>query len=761
MHQEDHVTKGRWTVATALLVIAVLMWLWWLWYIARALLSPAVPVTWGIFSAFLALILIFLIPALALFFPYRDRLSPYRFHISMWLVVTGLFWVFAPLYQYLSINTNRDLVLWYMIPYAWEVPVMGYVFFAPVYHRFRKIHEAMRDIRRGRPADVAVLRKKIVMLPVFSAAYFALIALVSYGPIGSYQFRVFGGAPWPEVIKNIVTGTAMGILSGTIIFFVLNRILAPYLATLAPTRDAVPFPIGKKLAMLSTTLVALAFLVFVPVAYRSAQTLLGDQVLRRLILELEECAADYRMEAGVPPCVGTDFGGGSRVFMVNAFGRIISPHPEGYRDIAEEDFEPEVLSAIADAGDEPTGVTSYRRDTRYLAFMRIENQQSRTPQFLIAVLPEATLRPLFRPFFVNSASMGITFGIVFSILIILLTRGIAGPVQSLTAAVREVSARRRPQEIRIGTGDELDTLAVEFNAMARQLRNYEQGLERKIAARTVELAEVNKKLGEKNEVLERVIQDVKKFDEELVRLNKAKSEFISMASHQLRTPLTAIKWYSNILSHEGMKTLTPIQRRSFHQMADANQRMIDLVNALLNVSRLEVGTLAIEPKRIALAPFLRHLVGEVAPLADSRGVRVSAHQLPALTLSIDERLSGEAVLNYLTNAIRYTPKGGHVFLDMAVKGKYIVISVTDTGYGIPDKDKKFIFGKFYRASNVANKEPHGTGLGLYIVKSVIELMGGTVGFTSEEGKGSSFWLALPRVGVKARAGTRGLNPTKV
>lgn len=750
--------------AVVLLVLAVVVWVAWLAYIARAIQSNVVPVTWGIFGLFLAGILLFLVPSLLLFYPYRDRYSPYRFHVAVWLVTTGLFWIFAPIYQYLSVNTNRELVLWYMIPYAWEVPVMGYLYFAPLYHRFQKILEELARYKQHKPIDVAALRKKIVYLPVFAGGYFAFIALLAYGPIGSYQFRIFGGAPWPEIVKNIVTGTAMGFVSGTLMFFVLNLVLAPYLETLPPIKETVPFPLGRKLAMIATTLVAVAFLVYVPVAYRNAQNLLAAQTNRYLASVLIDCTTQQKAR-DARPCDGLELGGRGYFFLMDRSGRVVSHHPIGLRDVQDEGFEAAVEAALVHDPTgfiEPTSLVSYRTETRYVSFLRFVDPTVRSGQLtLVGVAYEDEFLSALNPFLADSLTMGIAFGIIFTLLIILMTRGISAPLQRLTAAVQTLAARGRPKPIRMGTGDEVDVLGYEFSAMARQLRSYEQGLERKIAARTAELARVNTVLAEKNSVLERVIVDVERFDRELKRLNAAKSEFISMASHQLRTPLTAIKWYANLFSHAGLGALSPSQRRTFRQIAETNQRMIDLVNALLNVSRLEVGTLAIEPKPTRLDGMLRELIRELAPLSLAHRVAVRVKALPAITLRVDQRLLGEAVMNLLTNAVRYTPPGGRVSVELGYKGPHVVISVTDTGYGIPEKDRKLLFSKFFRASNVQQKEPHGTGLGLHITKAVVEAMGGTIGFVSEENKGSTFWITLPRAGVKARAGTRTLQSMRV
>lgn len=734
--QEDSLAHQRRRVFTRILfALSGAVWFSWIIYTIYAVYLPEIPVTWSIFALFLDGILIFLVPALLMLYPSRDPLSARRFTVSIWLTLVGVYWVFAPIYSYLSVNTNRGLTLWYMIPYAWEVPAVGGLFFLVVYLRFRSLS---RRVARFEASDTRIkveeLRRALTFFPAFAGVLITLAAIVGYGPLGSLQFRIFGEAPWVEVVKNIATGTTMGLITGVLFFFLLNRVLEPWLAKLPPTKDAPPFPLRRKLGAIVGTMTVLSLLIFVPVAYKQGQAVLAEGVLDAMLI------------SGTPRAVGPR----GYTFTVSRTGTVISAHPKGFTVLSQERLEPDIAHALVRGA--PIRTVSRRHDSRYVVAF---------PQgavSLVATAYESDFLARLRPLLWASAAVAVVFGVIFAVLIVLFIRGVAGPLAELTEAVKRMSRSRRPIPVQARTGDEIEILSGEFTAMATQLRDYEEGLERKISERTAQLAQANEELREKSTVLERVLEDVKRIDEELAALNRAKSEFISMASHQLRTPLTAVKWYARILSNHGIKKLSPTQLRAYHHIVSANEHMIELVNALLNVSRIEMGTLAIEPVRSSLTHIIAQALDEARPLALQRGVHLTHGTLPKAELVVDPKLLQVVLSNLISNAVRYTPRGGKVSVDLAAKGTYVTIAVKDTGYGIPKREQAKVFTKFFRGSNVQEKEPQGTGLGLYLTKAVVERMGGKINFTSREGKGTTFSVSLPRSGVKPHPGIKGLLP---
>lgn len=226
-------------------------------------------------------------------------------------------------------------------------------------------------------------------------------------------------------------------------------------------------------------------------------------------------------------------------------------------------------------------------------------------------------------------------------------------------------------------------------------------------------------------------------------LERIKTEFLSLASHQLRAPLANLKWYIDFLLHRRSEQLTDEIRKYLDQMQARNEDMIDLVNMLLNMSRVEMGRVKVEKAPADLSVVLGSILEEVQPAAVEKQIELSSTIPQSVPTVTDQKLVRIVAQNLLTNAIRYTPENGSVEVTLGVEQKMVHLMVRDTGVGIPPEEQGKIFSKLYRASNAQQMEANGTGLGLYMSKSLIEAMGGTIGFTTELGKGTTFTVTLP------------------
>ena len=242
------------------------------------------------------------------------------------------------------------------------------------------------------------------------------------------------------------------------------------------------------------------------------------------------------------------------------------------------------------------------------------------------------------------------------------------------------------------------------------------------------------------------------------QIDKAKSEFVSLASHQLRTPLTAINWYADMLQAGDAGKLNPEQEKYIGEIRGGNKRMVELVNALLNVSRIDLGTFMIEPEPTDLIQLCKKIVQDSEPRIFERKQKfVENYPKTSKELNIDPQLTRVIVENLVSNAIKYTPVGGSIVLSLEWHKNKLLLTVKDSGYGIPKAQQDKIFGKLFRADNVMTHDTEGTGLGLYIAKSVVQAAGGKIWFESVENKGTTFFVEFPLSGMKAHAGSRKLD----
>jgi signal transduction histidine kinase len=265
----------------------------------------------------------------------------------------------------------------------------------------------------------------------------------------------------------------------------------------------------------------------------------------------------------------------------------------------------------------------------------------------------------------------------------------------------------------------------------------------------------NKLLFEENQY---VLRQLRESNNKLRELDEAKDDFISMASHQLRTPLTSVKGYISMIKEGDAGKVTPAQKQMLEQAFFSSQRMVYLIADLLNVSRLRTGKFIIEPSPVDLARVVSEEIDQLIDIAKSRKLTLEYIKPEtsegSLELMLDEVKTRQIIMNFIDNAIYYTPSGGQITVKLINKPSTVELRVEDNGMGVPKSEQPHLFTKFYRAGNARKARPDGTGLGLFMAKKVIIAQHGSLIFDSKEGKGSTFGFIFSKHKLAVPAGSK-------
>lgn len=245
--------------------------------------------------------------------------------------------------------------------------------------------------------------------------------------------------------------------------------------------------------------------------------------------------------------------------------------------------------------------------------------------------------------------------------------------------------------------------------------------------------------------IEEATRELRSSNRRLRQLDATKDEFMSIASHQLRTPLTSIKGYISLLLDGDLGTVPAPQRKVLKEAFDSSERMVSLIGDFLNVSRLQTGKFVIDRTQADLKNMVLHEYESLKQSATARNLQLVVKLPDSATplLYIDEMKVRQVIMNFIDNALYYTKEGGKVKVEMAIKDQYVEVRIKDTGIGVPKAEQEQLFTKFFRATNAHKRRPDGTGVGLFLAKKVIDGHGGEIIFESKENQGSTFGFRLP------------------
>ena len=232
--------------------------------------------------------------------------------------------------------------------------------------------------------------------------------------------------------------------------------------------------------------------------------------------------------------------------------------------------------------------------------------------------------------------------------------------------------------------------------------------------------------------------------ERLAEASRMKSEFINIISHQLRSPLTNIKWTFEVMASEEFKVPAEKQEEYFVNVKENIARMVELIDDLLIVSKIEQGSFSMTKREISLEGLIKDLVERYKVFAEASRIKLnfySQENLPKVLA--DPSFLKIVTENLIDNAIRYTKGGGIVEIKLIKEKGKVLFAIKDSGVGIPQEEQKYIFQKFFRAENISKERTRGSGLGLYVCKSILDKLGGQIWFKSQLGKGTTFYFRLP------------------
>lgn len=299
------------------------------------------------------------------------------------------------------------------------------------------------------------------------------------------------------------------------------------------------------------------------------------------------------------------------------------------------------------------------------------------------------------------------------------------PTAYLLLGEKKSGSNYTEQDIRMINiiADEL-VIAIQNTLRFEEIQNFNLTLQQKVDDATKKLRRTNDKLKE---------------------LDETKDDFISMASHQLRTPLTSVKGYISMVLEGDAGKVTKDQQKMLEQAFASSQRMVYLISDLLNVSRLKTGKFVIEPSKVNLAALVTQEVDQLVQTAKTKNLKLIYKKPDTFPdAMLDETKIRQVIMNFVDNAIYYTPNDGEIEIALAETSHAIELTVKDSGIGVPKHEQHHLFTKFYRAQNAKHVRPDGTGLGLFMAKKVIVAQGGALIFKSEEGKGSTFGFSFPK-----------------
>lgn len=363
-----------------------------------------------------------------------------------------------------------------------------------------------------------------------------------------------------------------------------------------------------------------------------------------------------------------------------------------------------------------------------------------TPWIVVVEMPARIAPEHSITIFIVSALLLLIFiGFVFYYLS-LMNKELVGPLRAIEKVMNYYRTGDYTEEIKLTVTNEFVEVADLLNQMAKYITENTSGRVTELK-KTLERQNTDTRL-----LIEKDVQ-LREKSRQLEELDKAKTMFVSVAAHQMRTPLAAVKWALKMVADGDVGPVNPEQKDYLMKGYASTTRMIDLINDLLDVDKIESDKFNYEFKPEKLTDIVQGVIDDLTPISEEKGVHLIYHDNSGslYTINADKVKLTNAIQNLVDNAIKYTIGGGDVTVTLTIEQGMYKLAIADTGIGIPLPEQGKVFGKFFRAQNAVRKNTDGSGLGLFIVKKIVEKHVGTITFESKEGRGTTFFITLPLI----------------
>jgi len=398
---------------------------------------------------------------------------------------------------------------------------------------------------------------------------------------------------------------------------------------------------------------------------------------------------------------------GNTLFSTQSINALTADKKQWFIDVDEHGIE-SVVTIIPLSLHHQTGLMYNGTNPLYIAFTKSAVDAFSAPT---------------RSVLLGAALPGFFLALLLILIIYMALKKIVDPIDTLKKGAAIIGSGNLDHKIEIHTSDEIEDLANEFNKMTTALRASYSDLEQKVSERTLKLEASY---------------------EELEKASSLKSQFFASMSHELRTPLNAILGFSDVLTEEVYGSINEKQHKYLKNIHQSGKHLLEVINDILDFSKIEAGKMTLHLRELIVADAVTEIQTLVTQLSSKAGVNLSFHTDKAPVLVIADCVRFRQIMyNLLSNAIKFTPKGGAITVTFQQIDSNLVVSIKDTGIGIPEEYLQTIFKPFRQVDGSASRNFEGTGLGLTLSKEFVEMHGGQLSVTSKLGEGSCFTFSVP------------------